>query len=275
MRVINLFATSMVLVILCASNALSIGDSIGKSVDQLIDESNGIHNHDVYHPENPQEARALWSLERGVNFTMPGKVLGNGTSTSSEASDFSAEINEEIQNQIAANPNAAQTSSPQEIETSQVSTSQAATSQAATSQAATSQAATSQAATSQAATSQAATSQVATSQVATSQAASVAGNWSFRLRDSKNRIMALRLFQTDSAVFGTGTINDGGDTLPVSASGSVEGDKLYMDATSSGTVTLYRLALTASGNSASGEYRAASSTGGETWMGLAEGVRIQ
>jgi hypothetical protein len=154
-------------------------------------------------------------------------------------------INEEIQNQIAANPNTAQTSSPQEIETSQVSTSQAATSQ------------------------------VAATQAATSQAASMAGNWSFRLRDSKNRIMALRLFQTDSAVFGTGTINDGGDTLPVSASGSVEGDKLYMDATSSGTVTLYRLALTASGNSASGEYRAASSTGEETWMGLAEGVRIQ
>ena len=85
--------------------------------------------------------------------------------------------------------------------------------------------------------------------------------------------MAVTLFQSYNAVYGTGTINDGGDTLPVSASGSVEGDKLYLDATSSGNVTLYRLALTTSGNSASGEY-GAFSNGREPWIGLAEGVRI-
>lgn len=51
------------------------------------------------------------------------------------------------------------------------------------------------------------------------------------------------------------------------------GDKLYLDATSSGTVTLYRLTLTASGNSASGEYMAFSNRG-ETREGLAEGVKI-
>ena len=204
-------------------------------MDQLIDESNGIRTHDIYHPENPQEARMLWSLERGINFTSPGKVLGS--STSPRAPDFSAEINEEIQSQSASSTNAAQTPSSQENTATQVASSQA------------------------------------ESQVAASQEASVAGNWSFRLRDSKNRVMALTLFQSYNAVYGTGTINDGGDTLPVSASGSVEGDKLYLDATSSGNVTLYRLALTTSGNSASGEYRAFSN-GRETWIGLAEGVRI-
>jgi hypothetical protein len=240
MKFKNLSMVTIVLIALCASNAQSIGDSIGKSVDQLIDESNGIRTHDIYHPENPQEARMLWSLERGINFTSPGKVLGS--SSSPEAPGFSAEINEEIQSQSASSTNAAQTPSSQENTATQVASSQA-------------------------------ESQVATTQVVASQEASVAGNWSFRLRDSENRVMAVALFQSYNAVYGTGTINDGGDTLPVSASGSVEGDKLYLDATSSGNVTLYRLALTTSGNSASGEYRAFSN-GGETWIGLAEGVRI-
>jgi hypothetical protein len=108
--------------------------------------------------------------------------------------------------------------------------------------------------------------------VSSSQAATAAGNWSFRLKDSKNRIMALTLFQSDDAVFGTGTINDGGDTLRVSASGSVQGDKLNLDVTSSGTVTLYRIVLTINGNYTSGEYRAFS-TRGEPWIGLADGMR--
>ena len=53
----------------------------------------------------------------------------------------------------------------------------------------------------------------------------------------------------------------------------VEGDKLHLDETSSGTSNFYKLALTASGNSASGEYRTFSN-GEETWIGIAEEVRI-
>jgi hypothetical protein len=232
MRFKNLFVMTLLLVTLCASNAYSIGDSVGKSADQLIDESNGIHSHDIYHPENPQEARMLWSLQHGTNFTMPDKVLENststrtstGTSTSPEAPLASADSSKGLQNQISGATNATQTALSQGV--------------------------------------------------AALNAANAAGNWSFRLRDSKkNRVLALALFQSYNAVFGTGRINDGGDTLEVSASGSVEGDKLYLDATSSGTITLYRLALTESGNTASGEYRAFS-TSGETWIGLAEGVRI-
>jgi len=224
MRFKNLFVMTLLLVTLCASNAYSIGDSVGKSADQLIDESNGIHSHDIYHPENPQEARTLWSLEHGTNFTMPDKVLENSTSTSPEAPLASADSSKGLQNQISGATNASQTTLSQGV--------------------------------------------------AALNATNAAGNWSFRLRDSKkNRVLALTLFQSYNAVFGTGRINDGGDTLEVSASGSVEGDKLYLDATSSGTITLYRLALTENGNTASGEYRAFS-TGGETWIGLAEGVRI-
>jgi hypothetical protein len=252
MRFKNLFVMTIVLIALCASNAQSIGDSIGKSVDQLIDESRGIRVHDIYHPENPQESRMLWSLERGINFTMPGKVLGSGTSPG--APDFSAEISEEIQSQSASYTNAAQIPSPPESTALQGATSQAVASQAVASQVITSEA--------------------ETSQGGSPQDANVAGNWSFRLRDSKNRVMALTLFQSNNALYGTGSINDGGDTLLVSASGSVEGDRLYLDAISSGTVTLYRIALTMGGNTASGEYRAFSK-GEETWIGLAEGARIE
>ena len=234
MRFKNLFVMTLLLVTLCASNAYSIGDSVGKSADQLIDESNGIHSHDIYHPENPQEARTLWSLQHGTNFTMPDTVLENssstGTSTGSrtitipEAPLASADSSEGLQNQIADATNASQTTLSQGV--------------------------------------------------AETNATNAAGNWSFRLRDSKkNRVLALTLFQSYNAVFGTGRINDGGDTLGVTASGSIEGDKLYLEVTSSGTIILYRLALTESGNTASGEYRAFS-TGKETWKGLAEGVRI-
>ena len=226
MRFKNLFVMTLLLVTLCASNAYSIGDSVGKSADQLIDESNGIHSHDIYHPENPQEARTLWSLQHGTNFTMPGTVLENstGTSTIPEAPQPSADSSKGLQNQISGATNATQTALSQGV--------------------------------------------------AALNAANAAGNWSFRLRDSKkNRVLALTLFQSYNAVFGNGRINDGGDTLEVMASGSVEGDKLYLDATSSGTIILYRLTLTESGNTASGEYRAFS-TGNETWKGLADGVRI-
>jgi hypothetical protein len=103
--------------------------------------------------------------------------------------------------------------------------------------------------------------------------ASVAGNWSFQLRDNKNRFLALTLFQLEDAVFGTGNMNDGGDTMKASASGSVSADKLSLDVISSGTVNLYRLRLNLSGSSAAGEYRAFS-TKGDSWTGTVEGALV-
>lgn len=218
----NLIVLYLVLVALCVINAHSIGDSIGKSVDQLIDESNGIYSHDSNYPENPKEARMLWSKERGINFTMPSKLSGN--STSSEASKISTQTEGGTQYQTASATNAAQNPSPQAVAAS------------------------------------------------SSQAKSVAGNWSYRLRDSKNRVLALTLFQSVNAVSGTGTINDGGDTQEVSASGSIQGDELDLNATSTGDISLYQLVLTTNGDSASGKYRAFP-TVGEPWIGLAEGMR--
>lgn len=216
----NLIVLYLILVALCVTNAQSFGDTVGKSVDQLIDESNGIYSHDSNYPENPQEARMLWSKERGINFTMPSKLSGN--STSPEASRTSTQASEGIQYQTASTTNAAQNPSSQAV--------------------------------------------------AASQATSIAGNWSFRLRDSKNRVLALTLFQSENAVSGTGTINDGGDTQEVSASGSIQGDKLDFNATSTGDIKLYQLVLTTNGYSASGKYRAFPIVG-EPWIGLAEGMR--
>jgi hypothetical protein len=113
---------------------------------------------------------------------------------------------------------------------------------------------------------------VSDQEAATQPTTSPAGNWSFGLRDSKNRVLALTLFQSKDAVFGTGTINDGGETMSVSASGTFSGNKISLDVTSSGTITLYRLGLTINGGSASGDY-VAFSAGGEPWIGIAEGLR--
>jgi len=109
--------------------------------------------------------------------------------------------------------------------------------------------------------------------VATSSTINLAGNWSFRLRDSKTRVLALTLFQSEDAIYGMGTMNDGGDTMDTSASGTLEGDKLYLGVTTLGTISLYRLALTTNGNSASGEYSAFSPRE-KPWIGIAEGIRI-
>jgi len=106
----------------------------------------------------------------------------------------------------------------------------------------------------------------------TSSATNLAGNWSFELRDSKTREMSLTLFQSEDAIFGTGSMNDGGDTLEVSASGSVEKDRLNLDITTSEIVSLYRLVLTTNGDSVSGNYRAFSASK-EPWTGIANGIR--
>jgi hypothetical protein len=199
MRSKILIVLSLVVLAIFTINAYSIYDSAGKSADQLIDESKGIFGHDSGIPENPQEAREIWSKEIGINFTMPSKLSGNSMSTP-------------------------QTPAVQEARTSS--------------------------------------------------ATGVAGSWSFQLRDSKTRQLALNLFQSEEAVFGAGTINDGGDTLGVSASGSAEGDKLNLDVTSLGTISLYRLALTMNGESASGDYRGFS-TSERPWSGIANGMRTQ
>ncbi len=209
MRLTTQIVWSSIILALFSINAFSFYDTAGKSVDQLINESNGIYAHSSSFPENPRESRMLWSKETKVNFTMPGIKSGNATSTPRSSDSVNAD--DAVQHQVAST---------------------------------------------------------------SSSKTNVAGSWSFELRDSKTRELSLTLFQSEDAIFGTGSMNDGGDTMEVSASGSVERDRLNLDITSLGTVRLYRLALTTNGDLVSGNYRAFSA-GKEPWTGIANGIRTK
>jgi hypothetical protein len=213
MRILLSLAVIAALVI----DAQSIGNSIGKSVDQLIDESNGIFTSNSNIPSNPQESRNLWSEKSGINFTMPRKLSGKGTSP--EEAKLSTEMSTGGKEQIA---DSARSPLVQESSASSVS--------------------------------------------------NVSGEWSFELRDSKTRELALVLFQSDDAIFGSGTMNNGNATQGISASGSVEGDRLNLDIVSLKPIDLYRLALTINGASVSGDYRAFEASR-DTWTGIANGIK--
>jgi hypothetical protein len=222
MRLTKKFLASFILLDLVVINAYCIIDGgSGLSADELIDASNGIFRHDPNLPENPKEARELWSENSGIDFTTPEKL--SDKSTSPEETRASATTDEAIQYQTESTSSTTQTTSSQKV--------------------------------------------------ATSPTINLAGNWSFRLRDSKTRVLALTLFQSDDAIYGMGTMNDGGDTMEASSSGTLEGDKLYLGVTTLGTISLYRLALTTNGKSASGEYSAFSPRE-PPWIGIAEGMRI-
>jgi len=102
--------------------------------------------------------------------------------------------------------------------------------------------------------------------------ASVGGSWSFTLDESTPKEMVLTLFQSGDAIYGTGSINTGDDTLAVAASGSVDGESMNVDVISIGTIGLYRMALDLDGDSASGSYDAFAASG-EAWEGNAQGIR--
>lgn len=103
MRINALIVSLFVLLALLADNACSIYDSAGMSADQLINESNGIHLPTGL-PENPQEARAIWSRDSGVDFTKPGKQSNNSTSANMVSS---AEAGDSIQFQKTSVSNSA------------------------------------------------------------------------------------------------------------------------------------------------------------------------
>jgi|WetSurMetagenome_2_1015567.scaffolds.fasta_scaffold01094_14 hypothetical protein len=210
----------------------------GLNADQLIDASRGDYVFNNGMPENPQASRKLWNEETGTNFTMTGKLAGNGSNPQEARS--SAKTGETLSFQTASAVNSGQekaASSPEQIVSPASSSASGPESDASS----------------------------------LSLAPDLAGNWSFKLKDNKNRFVAVRLYQTDSILLGSGNMNDGGDTLKVLASGLISADKLYLDVISSGTVNLYRLSLNLSGSSASGEYRAFS-TSGEAWTGTVEGT---
>jgi hypothetical protein len=102
--------------------------------------------------------------------------------------------------------------------------------------------------------------------------AKVSGIWSLKLNDNTSRKVALTLFQNGDAVYGTGNINlDANTSMKAAASGTVTGDKVILDIVSSGKVSLYRISMTISGDSATGTYTAFS-PGLPPSTGTAEGL---
>lgn len=118
---------------------------------------------------------------------------------------------------------------------------------------------------------------VAASNVASSKTSSAAstegatGNWTFSLQDVQNRIMVLTLYESDGNLVGDGTISEFNGTEAVSASGSLNGDELNLNLTSSGTIGLCTMSLKKTASTASGEYTLFPSTG-EPLKGTAQGM---
>jgi hypothetical protein len=104
-------------------------------------------------------------------------------------------------------------------------------------------------------------------------AAIISGNWSFELNDSTLKEVILTLSQSDDTIFGTGSFEEGNNTLNVTASGTMNMDELNLDLMPAGTANLYMLALAVRGDYATGDYKAIS-PGGKSWTGEARGNRI-
>jgi len=110
---------------------------------------------------------------------------------------------------------------------------------------------------------------------ATTATASLAGSWSFALKDDLQRNVTLALFQNGEWVYGTGNMKEGESTLQVTAAGTVRsnGTEMDLDLVSLGTISLYKLDLGISGESATGNYQAFSANG-QAVSGSAEGTLI-
>lgn len=88
---------------------------------------------------------------------------------------------------------------------------------------------------------------------------SPSNKWHLDLRDTTDRVLDLELFQSNDAVFGNGTIVVEGVSQYVTATGTVTGNKLAMDVLTS-DLSLFRIALTMSGKSLSGDYHSYSAS---------------
>ncbi len=88
---------------------------------------------------------------------------------------------------------------------------------------------------------------------------SPSGKWYLDLQDTEDRVVDLEMYQSSDAVFGRGTIVTESVTQNVTAIGTVSGNKLALDILSS-DLSLFRLALTMSGKSLSGDYHSYSAS---------------
>jgi len=102
----------------------------------------------------------------------------------------------------------------------------------------------------------------------------VSGSWSLDLNDSASRKAVLTIFQNGDAIYGTGNLNlDANTAMTAAASGTVTGDQVNLDIVSLGKVSLYRVSMTVSGDSATGSYTAFS-PGLPPSTGTAKGSKV-
>jgi hypothetical protein len=107
---------------------------------------------------------------------------------------------------------------------------------------------------------------------AQTQVITVGGNWYFTMNDSVERDLVLTLFQKGNEVFGAGKIKEDNNTQDVTASGAVADATLELNLVSANPIVQYKLNLNLSEDWAQGVYQA-STTGGDSWTGSAEGEK--
>ncbi|MCX6680457.1 MAG: hypothetical protein NTX42_08855 [Methanothrix sp.] len=102
--------------------------------------------------------------------------------------------------------------------------------------------------------------------------ATAGGSWYFTLNDSVERELNLAIFQKGNDVFGAGKIKEDNNTRDVTVSGAVADATLELKLVTSNPIVQYKLNLNLSGDYATGEYQAFS-TSGDSWTGSAEGEK--
>jgi len=102
--------------------------------------------------------------------------------------------------------------------------------------------------------------------------ANAGGSWYFTLNDTVERDLNLAIFQKGNDVFGAGKIKEGNNTQDVTVSGAVADATLELNLVTSNPIVQYKLNLNLSGDYATGEYQAFS-TSGDSWTGSAEGEK--
>lgn len=264
-------AVAVVLACLCIDACAVLDGGLGLSADQLIDESRGDYVIYTGIPENPQASRELWSTELGLEFNK-----STGTfETSSDANLTGATASDAAFAAASATAIAAATSTSSAATSATVASSASATASARSSATSSDPDRSSGPASSNdpaSSTDPASLSNSAPSGSSTL-AAALQGNWSFRLKDEQNRILALRLFSSGETIFGAGSINDGVETSRVSASGVLASRNLSLDVTLDGGKALFRLDLAVDAEYAYGQYRAFSQDR-EPWSGMAQGEKL-
>ncbi len=88
-----------------------------------------------------------------------------------------------------------------------------------------------------------------------SDSTAISGKWSMELNFGTPPKATLTLYQDGDAVYGTGYVSlDAKTNLQAAVGGTVMGDKLDFDMITLKKVSLYRVSMTVSGNSAAGSY---------------------